>query len=39
MSEIEGKNIYLDLVERIELLNELTSEIEIISKITKRKTR
>ena len=32
MSEIEGKNIYLDLVERIELLNELTSEIEIISK-------
>ena len=32
MSEIEGKNIYLDLVERIELLNELISEIEIISK-------
>ena len=32
MSEIEGKNIYLDLVERIELLNELISETEIISK-------
>ena len=30
MSEIEGKNIYLDLVERIELLNELISETEII---------
>ena len=32
MSEVEGKNIYLDLVERIKLLNELISEIEQISK-------
>ena len=31
MSEIEGKNIYLDLVERIKYLNELVSEVDQLS--------
>ena len=31
MSEIEGKNIYLDLVERIKYLNEIVSEVDQLS--------
>ena len=31
MSEIEGKNIYLDLVERIKYLNEMVSEVDQLS--------
>ena len=37
MSEIEGKNIYLDLVERIKYLNELVSEVDQLLKYRKEK--